>query len=131
MEDLNKNQDILYKNESYNIMGACFEVYKVLGNGFLESVYQECLEHEFKLRSIPFIVQPTLEMTYKDLNLKQRYQPDFICYNAIIVELKAISVITELHKSQLLNYLKATNLKLGLLVNFGHFPLLEHKRMLA
>jgi len=129
MDELNKA--ILYKNESYNIMGACFEVYKVVGNGFLESVYQECLEHEFKLRKIPYIVQPTLEMTYKDLSLKQRYKPDFICYNAIIVELKAISVITEEHKSQLLNYLKATNLKLGLLVNFGHFPLLEHRRMLA
>jgi GxxExxY protein len=123
------NDSILYKTESYNIVGACFEVYKELGTGFLESVYQECLEHEFKTRNIPFLAQPLLELSYKGLTLKQVYRPDFICYNEIIIELKAVSVLLDEHKSQVLNYLKATKLRLGLLINFGHHKLLEYERL--
>lgn len=126
-----KEKDILYKKESYDIMDACFEVYKELGNGYLESVYQECLELEFRRKNIPYVAQPVLKLTYKDVILNQTYKPDFVCYNSIIIELKAISNLLEEHTAQLLNYLNATKLKLGLLINFGHYPLLEYKRLLV
>ena len=113
---------IIYKEESYLIQGALFEVYREMGCGFLEAVYQECLEKEFLFRSIPFIAQPELQLTYKGETLKQRYKPDFICYDKIIVELKALKQTAPEHEAQLINYLKATNMKLGLLVNFGTFP---------
>lgn len=120
---------VLFKDESFQIMGACFEVYKILGNGFLESVYQESLAYEFRLRNIPFVAQPILKLSYKDLILDHNYKPDFICYNSIILELKAVSKLNDEHNFQLLNYLRATKLNLGILVNFGHFPLVEHKRI--
>ncbi len=118
-----------YKEECYAIQGAVFEVYKTLGCGFLEAVYQESLELEMKTRQIPFVAQQELHLNYKGAQLKQTYKPDFICYGAIIVELKAVSVLASEHEAQLLNYLKATNLQLGLLVNFGHYPKAEIKRM--
>jgi GxxExxY protein len=120
---------IIYKEESYKIMGACFEVYKEMGCGFLESVYQECLMMEFQEQKIPFIAQSELKLFYKKQLLKQTYKPDFICYNSIVVELKAVSELAEEHKSQLFNYLHATKLRLGLLVNFGHYPKLEYERI--
>ena len=110
-------------------MGACFEVYKKMGCGFLESVYQECLMMEFQEQKIPFIAQSELKLFYKKQLLKQTYKPDFICYNSIVVELKAVSELAEEHKSQLFNYLHATKLRLGLLVNFGHYPKLEYERI--
>ncbi len=121
---------MLYEELTYNIQGACFEVYKTMGCGFLESVYQECLEIEFSDRGIPFAPQKELELDYKGRRLKQRYVPDFICHDEIIVELKAIDNIGSEHKAQLLNYLHATGMRLGLLVNFGHYPKLEWKRMI-
>ena len=121
--------DDFYKEECYAIQGAVFEVYKTLGCGFLEAVYQESLELELRARQIPFVVQQELHLNYKGVPLKQTYKPDFICYGAIIVELKAISSLASEHEAQLLNYLKATNLQLGLLVNFGHYPKVEIKRM--
>jgi GxxExxY protein len=115
-------ETILFKDESYAIQGAIFEVYREMGCGFLESVYQECLEKELRRRNIPFIAQPELRLAYKDETLQQTYKPDLICYGQIIVELKAIKDIAPEHKAQVINYLKATGMKLGLLVNFGSYP---------
>ena len=124
-------EENLFRDECYLIQGAVFEVYSNLGCGFLEAIYQESLEHEFNLRHIPFAPQKELELRYKEIKLKQTYKPDFICYNKIIVELKALSDLSGDHEAQLLNYLKATNLRLGLLVNFGHYPKVQIKRMIT
>ena len=121
--------DILYKDESYKIVGACFEVYKDKGCGFLEPVYQECLTIEFTIQNIPFVEQLKLSLEYKGRPLKQTYEPDYICYEKIIVEIKAVSKLTDQHRAQVHNYLKATGYKLGLLVNFGHYPKLECERI--
>ena len=120
---------LIYSDESYLINGACMEVYKTLGNGFLEAVYQECLEIEFIKRGIPFLSQKHLTLCYQGQLLKQFYKPDFICYDKIIVELKAISNLCDEHKAQVMNYLRATDYELGLLYNFGHYPLLEYERI--
>ncbi len=96
-----------------------FGVYREMGCGFLESVYQECLEKELSKRSIPFVAHQKLTLCYKGASLQQTYMPDFVCHDPIIVELKALSVTTGVHKAQVLNYLKATGMHLGLLVNFG------------
>jgi len=113
---------LLFGKETYAIRGAIFEVYRELGCGFLESVYQECLEKELAVRNIPFVAQPQLSLFYKGVTLSQTYRPDIICYDSVIIELKALSEIAGEHKAQLLNYLKATGLKVGLLVNFGTYP---------
>ena len=113
---------ILYKDEVYAIQGAVFEVYRELGCGFLEAVYQESLERELISRRIPFESQKELRLRYKGDVLNLRYKPDFVCYGNIIVELKAVKVIEDIHRAQVFNYLKATGLRLGLLVNFGHYP---------
>ena len=112
-------------------MGACFEVYKEKGSGFVESVYQECLEMELSDRKIPFKAQVELALTYKGRPLKSKFKPDFICYGKIVVELKAVSVLTDEHRAQIQNYLRATKMKLGLLVNFGHYPRLEYERIVV
>jgi GxxExxY protein len=119
-----------FEKETYNILGACFQVYKTMGCGFLEAVYQECLEIECRKRDIPFISQPVLELKYSGIPLHQKYIPDFVVYDEVIVEIKAVSELASEHKAQLLNYLHATNLEVGLLVNFGHYPKLEYKRMI-
>ncbi len=116
------HEKIIYKDESYEIQGAVFAVYREMGCGFLEAVYQECLEREFMLRKIPFSPQPELTINYKGEALKQTYKPDFVCHDKIIVELKAVKEVVPRHEAQILNYLKTTNLKLGLLVNFGSYP---------
>jgi GxxExxY protein len=113
---------ILFKDEVYAIQGAVFDVYREMGCGFLEPVYQECLEKEFKLRGIPFEPQKELRLSYKGEVLNLIYKPDLVCYGAIIVELKAVKEIDDIHRAQVFNYLKATGLRLGLLVNFGHYP---------
>jgi GxxExxY protein len=120
---------ILYKQESYEIMGACFEVYRNKGCGFLEGVYQECLQIELGLRGIPFDAQPTLCLDYKGTRLCQTYVPDFICYGKIILELKAVSELTDQHRAQLLNYLRATDHRLGLLIDFAHYPKIQWERL--
>ncbi len=121
--------EIVYKEESYAIMGACFEVYKEKGCGFLEAVYQECLEIEFEMQKLPALPQPRLELSYKGHPLKQKHVPDFICFGKIVVELKAVSALNDEHRAQVHNQLRATGHKLGLLVNFGHYPGLEHERI--
>jgi len=121
--------EIIYKEESYAIVGACFEVYNEKGSGFLEPVYQECLGIEFEYQRIPAIPKPSLTLSYRERILAQVYQPDFVCFQKIIVELKAVSGLVDEHRAQLLNYLHATGLALGLLVNFGHYPKLEYERI--
>jgi GxxExxY protein len=120
---------LIYEEESYKIRGACFEVYKEKGCGFVEAVYQECLEIEFELQKLLYVPQPRLELAYKGRKLKSEFQPDFICFGKIVVELKAVSELTEEHRSQVHNYLKATGHKLGLLINFGHHPGAELERI--
>ena len=121
--------EILYPDESYRIIGACFEVYNEKGCGFLEPVYQECLEIELGLQGIPFEAQRQLALHYKGRLLTQLYRPDFLCFEKVIVELKAVTCLTDDHRAQLHNYLKATGLRLGLLVNFGHNPGIEYERI--
>jgi GxxExxY protein len=121
--------EIIYRNESYAIIGACFEVYNEKGCGFLEPVYQECLSIEFEHQRIPAIAKPSLTLSYRGRILNQTYQADYICFEKIIVELKAFSGLTDEHRAQLLNYLHATGFELGLLVNFGHCPKLEYERI--
>ena len=119
---------LIFETETYAIRGAVFEVYKEMGCGFLEAVYQECLEKELQKQNIPFIAQQELQLTYKGDRLQQTYQPDLTCYGKIIVELKAVKEIAPEHKAQLINYLKVTNMKLGLLINFGSHPKVQIER---
>ena len=119
---------LMREKETYEILGACFEVYKEKGCGFLEAVYQECLEIEFELRGLPARALVPLPLTYKERLLKKKYEADFICFDTVLVELKAVSKITDEHRAPVQNYLNATGLRVGLLVNFGHFPLVEHER---
>ena len=119
---------LLHKEECYAIQGAIFEVYKTMGCGFLESVYQECLEIEFKLRGIPYFSQPEVEIGCKRSKLEQTYRPDFILYKSIILEIKARKTLGSDHEAQLLNYLKSTNYKVGLLANFGSHPKAQIER---
>jgi len=121
--------NIIHKLESHEIMGACFEVYQEKGAGFLEAVYQECLEIELSERKIPFKVQPELSLTGKGRPLKSKFKPDFIGYDKIVLELKALTVLADEHRAQVQNYLRATGMKLGLLVNFSHYPEFEYERI--
>jgi GxxExxY protein len=120
---------LIFEEETYAIRGAVFAVYKEMGCGFLEAVYQECLEKELMRRSIPFVAQPELTLTYKGERLVQTYKPDLICFEKIILELKAQKELGSEHKAQLFNYLKATGLALGLLINFGSHPNVQIERM--
>ena len=111
--------DLIFAEESFAVRGAFFEVHKQLGTGFLEKVYQESLEKEFAIRNIPFEREKRISLDYKGQPLQQVYVADFICYDKIIVECKAVQQIQNVHKAQVLNYLKATNYRLGFLVNFS------------
>ena len=115
---------ILYKEESYKIIGAAFNVYNKLGHGFLEAVYQECLELEFKKQGIPYEREKEIKIYYDGQELKQTYRADFVCYDKIIV-----SELDEAHHAQVYNYLHATNMKLGILLNFGSSEGLEKDRI--
>lgn len=94
---------MLYPDESYQIMGACFEVHNRQGCGFLEAVYQECLAIEFALQKIPFVAQPELRLSYRGQTLEQTFQPDFICYDKILVEIKAVGQLIDKHEAQVIN----------------------------
>ena len=115
-------EPLIYETESYAIRGAIFEVYSILGSGYLEEVYQNALEEEFSLRGVPFEAKRRIDVIYKGRNCGNYYSPDFICYDKIIVEIKAVESIHEKHKAQLMNYLKATGYKVGFLVTFGSYP---------
>jgi len=121
--------ELIHKDESYAIIGACMAVYKDKGCGFLEPVYHECLEIEFEFNRIQFLSKASQTLQYRQRTLVQRFSPDFLCYDKIILEIKAVSALADEHRAQLLNYLGATGCKLGLLVNFGHYPKLEYERL--
>jgi GxxExxY protein len=121
--------DLVLPDESYQIIGACFEVYNEMGCGFLEAVYHECLEIEFAARNIPYVSKPPLKLRYKDKLLLTYYQADFVCFSQIVLEIKTASSLVDENSAQVLNYLNATRLPLGILVNFGHYPKLESKRI--
>lgn len=133
MEPRNAQNDtekrLIFENETYAIRGAIFEVYKEMGCGFLEAVYQECLEKELNKQKIEFVAQQEIQLMYKNEHLRQTYKPDFICYGKIILELKAVKKVAPEHKAQVINYLKATGMKLGLVVNFGAYPKAEIVRL--
>ena len=113
------NDKIIYRTESYNLIGAAIEVHKQIGCGFTEPIYQEAFEEELRLRGIPFQREKTINVTYKGKVLSKNFRPDFVCYEKIIVELKAVSEFTDEHIAQVYNYLKASGLELGILLNFG------------
>ena len=113
---------LICPEECYRIQGAVFDVYREIGCGFLEAVYQECLEREFRRQNIPFETQKRFRLYYREELIDSVYVADFVCFETIIVEIKAVAKIAPIHKAQVLNYLKMSRLKLGLLVNFGHYP---------
>jgi len=121
--------NIILPEESYQIIGACFEVYNEMGAGFLEHVYQACLEIELRDRGISFLSQASLELKFKGRVLKKRYEPDFLCFEKIVLEIKAVKELNNEFLAQVHNYLCATGYRLGLLVNFGHYPKLEYERI--
>ena len=114
--------ELIYKDEVYAIQGAIFEVYKEMGNAWHEEVYQQCLERELALRGIPFEAKKELPIFYKGKAIDKKYIPDVFCYGKIILELKAVGEVADEHRRQLLNYLRITKCKQGLLVNFGAYP---------
>ena len=122
--------ELIYKEESYAIIGACMAVYKDKGCGFLESVYHECLAIEFEFRGIPFLSKPPHTLQYRERTLVQTFSPNFLCYEKIILEIKSVSGLVDEHRAQVLNYLSATGCKLGLPVNFVHYPKLQYERLI-
>jgi GxxExxY protein len=121
--------ELLLKDEVYQIVGAAIEVHRELGSGFLEAVYQEALAIEFGHRHLPHLSQPRLELFYKNIRLEKIYCPDFLCYDAVIVELKALNRLAGSEDAQVINYLKATSKRVGLLINFGSQGKLEWKKI--
>ena len=123
-----KLDTFLYKAETFQIRGAAFEVYRRMGSGFLESVYQECLAIEFERRGVQFEAFKALSLTYDGQPIRQTYVADYVCFGSIIVELKATRTIAPEHRAQLINYLRAANMRLGLLINFGSAQRVEIER---
>lgn len=120
--------DILYKDESYKLIGICMEVHRNLGLGFKEAVYKDALQVEFESNSIPFIREKQFKINYKGIVLPHRYYADFIVFNGIVLEVKSASFITDNFTAQTINYLKASELKLGIIANFGERSF-THKRL--
>ncbi len=127
-ETMERQVEIFFKEEVYQVIGAAIEVHRELGNGFLEAVYHEALELELTSRNIPFKSQVPLKIKYKDTVLRKEYVADLICFNSVVVEIKALGQLGGGEESQIINYLKATGLKVGLLVNFGSVGKLEWKK---
>ncbi len=121
---------ILFKEESYQIIGACFAVYNDKGCGFLEPVFHACLEIEFECSGIPFRSKPPLTLTYRGRTLTQTFQPDFVCFDKILLEIKAVATLVDEHRAQVMNYLAASGYELGLLANFGHYPKTQYERFI-
>ncbi len=122
--------EILFEKESYDVMGACFEVYKEKGAGFVEPIYHECLEIEFSIRGTPAVHHPGLALEYKGHRLKRNYEADFVAYSKVLLEVKAVKALTDEHRAQVINYLKATGFQLGLLVNYGRVGGLQWERII-
>lgn len=120
--------NIIYKEESYAIIGCLFDVYNHLGSGFSEIVYKDALEYEFKSRNIPFSREKEFKVNYKDVILKHKFYADFVIYDKIILEIKSVENLHDKHVAQCINYLKVSNYKLAILANF-HKDLLDHKRI--
>jgi GxxExxY protein len=119
---------LIHEELTYKILGACFEVYREKGCGFLEGVYQECLQFEFDLQGVEARSLVQIPLSYKGRPLTKTYIADFVCFGQVLLELKAVSALTDEHRAQVQNYLHATGLRVGLLVNFGHYPKIEHER---
>ena len=130
MELVGKNE-LLLKEETYSVTGAAIEVHRALGPGFLEKVYQEAMQLELTARRIPFEAEKSLNIKFKEQCLTQKYYADLVCFEQIIVEIKALNRLSGKEEAQLLNYLKATGLRVGLLFNFGSHGKLERKRLVA
>lgn len=126
---MDSQEKIIFKEESFKIIGACMKVHRTLGAGFLEAVYEEAMEKEFQLQKIPFKKQVKLELYYGNQKLNKQYRADFVCYDSIILEIKAVTQIPIAFNAQLKNYLKCTNMELGMLINFGT-PSLFYKRII-
>ena len=122
--------DILLKDEVFAVVGAAVAVHSELGPGFLEAVYQEAMEIELRERSIPYDIQKLLPITYRGKTLSKEYIADMVCFDALIVELKALEKLSGREEAQLLNYLKASGLRVGLLINFGSHGKLEWSRFI-
>ena len=120
--------ELIFKEEVFAIVGAAMEAHRELGNGFLEAVYQEALEIELESRKIPFEARKGLAISYKGRNLKKAYEADLVCYEKIVVELKVLEKLSGKEEAQILNYLKASGLRVGLLINFGAHGRLEWQR---
>jgi GxxExxY protein len=123
------NRDLLFADECYQVIGAAMEVHNEMGSGFLEAVYQESMALEFRIREIQFRREEPLNIKDKEFELSKRYIADFVCFDCIIVELKAHSELLSVHTAQTLNYLKATGFKVALLINFGTSKL-QYKRLI-
>lgn len=130
IDEIGASNRLVYEEESYAIIGAAMDVYYRLGSGFLEPVYQEALALEFGLRQVPFTAQVKLPIRYKDFVLKKKYRADFVCFGRIIVEIKAESALTGVDWAQVMNYMKASQFRVGLLFNFGSERTLEKKRII-
>lgn len=126
----NLTDTIIFKDEVYQIAGAAMDVYNQLNSGFLENVYLDAMAIELQLRNIPFAVQIPVKVQYKNFTLDRHYTPDMVCYDKIIVELKAIKQISAVEEAQMINYLKASGFKVGVLLNFGYPQKLEWKRFI-
>ncbi|AZI19835.1 GxxExxY protein [Chryseobacterium taklimakanense] len=122
-------EKILYKDESYQLIGICMNIHSTLGFGFLEAVYCEILEKGFVRMNIPFQREVKLDLYFNGIKLEKQYKADFVCYDDIILEIKSVSFLHENFTKQTLNYLKATEKKLGLLINFGEKSL-KYKRII-
>ena len=120
--------EIIFADESYKLVGLAMEAHRELGSGFLEPVYQEAFEILLKENNIPYAREKELPIYFKGHKLEKKYFADFVCYDKIIVEMKAVSQLNSNHESQVMNYLKATGFNLGLLINFGQ-PSLVHRRI--
>ena len=122
--------DLTYKEESYKLIGVLFEVHNELGGGFLESVYSEAIEHELKLRDIPFEREKRYQVNYKDIVLPHQFIADFVVYNAIILEIKSVAALNDRHVAQCINYLKVSGNKLAILANFEPDKLMHQRIVL-
>ncbi len=121
--------DLILKDEVYAVVGAAIEVHRELGPGFLESIYQEAMEIELKARKIPFVPQQPISVRYKDVTLKRQYFADLVCFEQIVVEIKALDRLSGTEQAQVLNYLKGTGFPVGILINFGNHGRLQWKRL--
>jgi GxxExxY protein len=124
-------EELLFRNEVYEIIGCAIEVHRILGSGFLEAVYQEALEFELRQKEIPYTANKPLVVTYKGIRLRKEFVADFVCKDIILLEIKALDGLTGREEAQVINHLKVSNFRIGLLINFGSIRKLEWKRIIV